>query len=110
MSGDFKNRHHEVHRTKLYIADETTFSIPMQCVDVMRHTRARIDNASEHTLNDHWNDDRKVSLSEEWNKPFPNTKERSTQTSPKYYTTWSDKQTRGDGSLGRRKDQIARSG
>ena len=32
----------------------------------MRQTGTSIDNASEHMLNDHWNDDRKVSLSEEW--------------------------------------------
>ena len=36
----------------------------MKYVDVMRQTRTSIDNASENTLNDHWNDE--VFLSEKW--------------------------------------------
>ena len=28
MSGDFTHRHYELHQTKLYVPDETTFSVP----------------------------------------------------------------------------------
>ena len=55
-----------MHRTKLYIPDEATFTIPMTFVDVMRQTRTSIGNASEHTLTDFWNDERTVFFSEEW--------------------------------------------
>ena len=48
-SGDFKNRHREVHRTTLHIRAETTFSIPMIYVDVVQTTTGI---ASEHTPND----------------------------------------------------------
>ena len=65
-SGDFKYRHHEVHRTILYVQDETTVSIPLR-YDVMSLTRTRMDNASEHTLNDNWNDEREVLLAEKSN-------------------------------------------
>ena len=58
-SGDFIYRHHEVHRTKLYVPDETTFPIPLNYVDVC------MDNASDYTLNDYWNHKREVWLSEE---------------------------------------------
>ena len=45
----------------------------MKYDDVMRQTRTSIDNASEHTLNDQWNDERKVLLSEKWrNNSCPN--------------------------------------
>ena len=33
-SGGFIYRHHELHRRKQYIADETTFTIPLKCVNV----------------------------------------------------------------------------
>ena len=35
-------------------------------VDVKRQTRTGIDNASEHTLSDHWTAESEVLLSEEW--------------------------------------------
>ena len=40
--------------------------MPQINVDVMRQTRTSIDNVLEHTLNDSWNHERKVLLSEEW--------------------------------------------
>ena len=64
MDGDFKHRHHEVHRTKLYFPDETTFTAPKKCVDAMRQMRTSVDSASKHTLNDYWDDQRKVLPSE----------------------------------------------
>ena len=36
MSGECTFRHREIHRTKLYVPDETTFLIPPQFVDVTR--------------------------------------------------------------------------
>ena len=62
MSGDFKYRHHKIHRSKLHILEETTMIIPKNT----RQSRKGIDNAPEHTLNDYWNDKREVLLSEEW--------------------------------------------
>ena len=32
----------------------------------MRHTRTSIDNVSEFTLNDYWNEETEVTVSEEW--------------------------------------------
>ena len=66
MTLDFTYRHHEAHRTMLYVEDETSLSIPSKYVDVMRPTKTSIDNASEHTLNDYWNDGREDLLSKEW--------------------------------------------
>ena len=53
----------EVHRTKLYVLDETAF--PFQSTTSMwRSKREQASmNASEQTLNDHWSDERKVLLS-----------------------------------------------
>ena len=39
--------------------------IPMKHIDVVRHTRTIIDNCSERTLNDNWNDEREVLLSKD---------------------------------------------
>ena len=58
MSGDFLYRYHEVHRTKLYVPVDTALSIPLKYEDVMRHMRRSIDNASEHTLKNYWNDEK----------------------------------------------------
>ena len=66
MGDHFTYRHHEAHRTKLYIPDATIFSIPMKYVHVMKQTTASIDNASDHTLNDSRKDESKVLLSEKW--------------------------------------------
>ena len=63
MSRGLIFRHHEVHRTKLYIQDESIFTIPFKHVDVRRQTRTSNDNAFEHALNDCWNDEREVLLS-----------------------------------------------
>ena len=52
MSGELIYRHHEVHRTKLFVWDATTFSIPLGCLNVMRQARTNIDNASQRTLED----------------------------------------------------------
>ena len=49
---DFIHRHHEVHRSKLYVSDKATFTTPLKYVDVMGQTMTSIDGASEHTLND----------------------------------------------------------
>ena len=57
MSGDFICRHHEAHRAKLYVPQKTTFPNPSKHVDVMRQTRRSIDNESEHTLKDFWNEE-----------------------------------------------------
>ena len=38
-SDDFILCHHDVHRTKLYVPDETTFSIPLKYVDAMMPSR-----------------------------------------------------------------------
>ena len=46
VDGDFKHRHHEVLRTKQYFPNETTFSAPKKCVDVMRQRRTSVDSAS----------------------------------------------------------------
>ena len=56
----------EVHRAMLSIPEDITFSVPFKNVGVMRHTSPSIDNASEHALNDCWNDDRTVMPSEAW--------------------------------------------
>ena len=45
---------------------EQQFPSLLKDVDVMRQTRASIDNASERTLNEYWNAHREVQLSEEW--------------------------------------------
>ena len=66
MGGDISNRRHDVHRAMLYIPHETTFTTRLKCVDVVRQTRTSIKNASQHTLNDYWNDEREVLLPGEW--------------------------------------------
>ena len=63
-SGDFMFLHLEAHRTKLYVSGDTTFSMPLTYDDVMRQTRTFIENASEDTLNDCWDDERTASLSQ----------------------------------------------
>ena len=55
----------EVHRAKLSIPEEITFSVPFQYVDVMKHTRTSIDNASGDTLNDY------ALRGMDWNDSFP---------------------------------------
>ena len=103
MSGGIIYRHHEVHRSKLYLPapsapssstllssllptpppppplppphpthththappQEETLPAPIKHVDVMRQTRTSMDNASEHTLNDRWNEESDVALSED---------------------------------------------
>ena len=59
MSGHFTYRHHEAHRTKLYIPEETTFSIPLDIHWRHEAHENKIDNASEQSLNDYcrntWN-------------------------------------------------------
>ena len=57
ISVDVIDRCHEVHRSELYVQNEETFPIPIKYVDVMRQTRTSIDNASEHTLNEYWNEE-----------------------------------------------------
>ena len=42
---------------KLYVMKDETFLIPMKYVDVVRQTRTSMNNASEHTLNDYWNEE-----------------------------------------------------
>ena len=70
MSGDSIFRHNEAHST-----------IPMKDVDVMRQTRTIIDDGSEHTRNDCWNDEIEVLLSEEcnWNNSFPKFEDHASQ-------------------------------
>ena len=45
----------EEHEWSFHLSPSRTFSIPLNYVDVMRQTRTRIDNASEHALNECWN-------------------------------------------------------
>ena len=66
MSGYFMYPYHEVHRTELNIPDETTVSILLKYVDVMRQTRTSIESVSKQSLNEYWNDEKEVLLSEEW--------------------------------------------
>ena len=65
MSRDFIDRDHEVHRSTLYLSTEETVPILINYVDVMRQMRTSVDNASEHTFNDYWNEESDVALSDE---------------------------------------------
>ena len=93
MTGDLIFRHHAAHRTKQYIRDETAFPNPLNFDHVMTQTKTSIDNASEHTPNDYWNDKSEVLLSEEWNGTarFQNLEDTSGSTvdphKSQYYTT-----------------------
>ena len=102
----------------------------LQDAEVMRQTPGRIDNAPERTLNENWNADREVQLSEEWivNSTLPNLENqtprmihmcwRSTHKSVEPYTSWHDlargmvhcweSKEGGDRKLGQGKDQIAK--
>ena len=56
----------------MYVPHEETFPLPLNYVDVMRPATTSIDNASEHTLNDFWTDERKVGTTR-----FPNLLEQT---------------------------------
>ena len=94
MIGDFIHRHHEAHRTKLFVLDANNVPFQHDYVDIMKQRRTSTDNATEHTLNDYWNDGTSLVLRRmDWNKSFPNLEdeaprrvhmgERSTENSPK---------------------------
>ena len=65
-NGDFIYRHHDVHRSKLYVPDEATLSNPLK-----KRCHEANDNKHRQRLgapvfNDYWKDKREVLLSEEW--------------------------------------------
>ena len=87
--------------------------------DVMRQTRTSIDNASEHSLTDYWNEDSEIILSEAWigDDTVPNLEDPSSQkdTNGKWHDLSrrmaqmvKERTARGDRKWRRRTEQIAR--
>ena len=50
----------------VHLTPSRSQSCKSRYVDIMRQTRMSIDNASEHTLNDFWIDEKEVLILEEW--------------------------------------------
>ena len=65
ISDDTICRHHEVPRQEWNVLEDETFRIILNYADVKRQTRTSMNNASENTVDDIWNED-DVALSEEW--------------------------------------------
>ena len=80
-------RHSEVHRANLYVPKEETLLVPMTYVGVVKQTQTSIIDAIEHTLDEYWNAESEVALSEEW---MGTTKSRSCGELPQGYTTYAN--------------------
>ena len=61
--GSYTHRNHVAPRTKLYVPKDE-FSFPVNYIDVQRQTKTSIDVLHEATIDDYWNVDGVMSLSE----------------------------------------------
>ena len=66
MSGNFKNRHHVEPRVKLYQPREESFPVPLKYIDVSKTTRTILDVMQESRIEDYWNIDGPIDLSDSW--------------------------------------------
>ena len=63
MSGNFKYRHNVEPRVKLYSPREESFPIPLEYIDVSRITQTNLDVMQESRIDDYWNIDGSIDLS-----------------------------------------------
>ena len=66
MSGNFVYRHHVEPRVKLYSPREESFPIPLKYIDVSRTTHTNFDVKQERRIDDYWNIDWSIDLSDCW--------------------------------------------
>ena len=66
MSGHYKNRHHVEPRVKLYSPREESFTIPLKYIDVSRTTHTNLDVKQERRIDDYWNIDGSIDVSDYW--------------------------------------------
>ena len=66
MSGNFIYRHHVEPRVKLYTPREESFPIPLKYIDVSRTTHTNLDVKQEKRIDDYWNVDGSIDLSDSW--------------------------------------------
>ena len=61
MTNDVLVIHHMKPRTKLFSPSEATLPIPLEYIDVLRHTQTNLDDANEAKKLDFWYDNANVS-------------------------------------------------
>ena len=66
MSGNFVYRHHIEPRVKLYSPRDESFPIPLKYIDVSRTTHTNLDVKQEKRIDDYWNIDGSLDLSDPW--------------------------------------------
>ena len=66
MSGNFIYRHHIEPRVTHYSPREESFSIPLKYIDVSRTTHTNLDVKKEKRMDDYWNIDGSLNLSDPW--------------------------------------------
>ena len=66
VEGDFIYRHHVELRAQLYVPKEETFPIPLNYIDVTGATYTNLDVLQERRIDDYWNVDANLSLSDSW--------------------------------------------
>ena len=66
MSGNFTYRHHVEPRVKLYSPREESCPIPLKYIDVSRTARTNLDVEQERRIDDYWNIDGSIDLSDSW--------------------------------------------
>ena len=66
ISGNFKNRHHDEPRVKLYSPTAESLPIPLKYIDVSRTTQTNLDVMQESRIDDYWNIDGSRDLSDSW--------------------------------------------
>ena len=59
-------RHHVEPRVKLYSPREESFPIPLKYIDVSRTTHTNLDVKQERRIDDYWNIDGSIDLSDSW--------------------------------------------
>ena len=66
--GYFNYSHHHEPRVQLYVPKEETFSIPLKNIDVARSTCIDLDVLPETRIDDYWNFDSGMNLSNSWTR------------------------------------------